>query len=63
MHPLLATFIKVTLIVAVAAVAVILLLVVLKVVLFAAIVAGLAIGVLFLVNLFRKPRLRLPVAR
>jgi hypothetical protein len=63
MHPLLSTFIRLTLIVTAAVVAVIVALFVLKVVLVAAVIAGLAIGTIFLINLFRRPRPRLPAAR
>ena len=63
MHPLLGTFIKLTLAVTAAVVAVVALFFILKIVLVAAVIAGLAIGALFLVNMFRKPRPRLPVAR
>lgn len=63
MNPLLATFIKLTLGVTAAVVAIVSLFFILKIVLVAALIAGLAIGVLFLVNMFRRPRPRLPVAR
>jgi hypothetical protein len=63
MHPLLLTFIKLTLAVTAALVALFVLLLILKVVLFAAVIAALVIGTLFVINLFRRPRSRLPVGR
>ncbi len=63
MNPMVGTFVKLTLAVAAALVALFVLFMVLKVVLVAAIIAGVVIGGLFLVNMFRKPRPRLPVAR
>ncbi len=63
MNPLLATFIKLTLAVTAAVVAIVAFFFILKIVLVAAVIAGLAIGVLFLVNMFRRPRPRLPIAR
>ena len=62
MHPLLATFIRLTLVVAAIIVALFVALFVLKIVLVAAIVAAVAIGGLFLYNLFRA-KSRLPVIR
>ena len=60
MNPLLATFLKLTLAMTAAVVAIVALFFILKIVLVAAGIAGLAIGVLFLVNMFRRPRPRLP---
>lgn len=63
MNPLLATFIKLTLAVTAAVVAIVAFFFILKIVLVAAVIAGVAIGILFLVNMFRRPRPRLPIAR
>ncbi len=63
LHPLAGTFIRLTLTITVGIAAIILAFVILKVVLVAALIAGLVIGVLFLYNLFRRGRLRLPVPR
>ncbi len=61
-HPLLGTFIRLTLIIALAIVGIFILAVVLKVVLFAAILAGVGVGGLFLYNLIRR-RSSAPVIR
>jgi hypothetical protein len=63
MHPLAATFIRLTLAIAAGIVAIILAFVVLKVVIVAAIFAAIVVGGLFLYNLFRRSKPRLPVAR
>jgi len=62
-NPSLNAFIYLTLVVAAVLIAVIVLAFVLKVIIFAAIVAALALGVLFVVNLFRRRRLKLPAGR
>lgn len=62
-NPLLHTFVKLTLAIALVIVAIIAAFVVLKVVVVAAVLAGLVVGALFLYNLFRRGRPRLPNAR
>jgi hypothetical protein len=62
LHPLAATFVRLTLIITLAIVAIFLAFIVLKVVLVAALVAGLVVGALFLYNLFRKRPPQLPRA-
>ena len=62
-NPLLTTFVRITLIVAAVLIALSVLHFVLGIVVFAAIAAAVAIGILFVVNLFRGRRLRLPVSR
>ena len=62
-NPSLNAFIYLTLVVAAVLIAIIVLGFVLKIIVFAAIVAALALGILFVVNLFRRRRLKLPVGR
>lgn len=63
MNPLLATFVRLTLIIAAALAGLLLLVIVLKVVIVAALVAGVAVGGLFLYNLVRRRRDRVAVSR
>lgn len=61
-HPLVSTFVRLTVAIAAGIVALFLAVVVLKVVVVAAFIAALVVGALFLYNLFRRRGPRLPAA-
>ena len=63
MNPLLSTFVRLTLIIAAAIVGLLVLALVLKVVFFAALVAGVVVGGLFLYKLIRRGRGDVAVTR
>lgn len=63
MNPLLATFLRLTAIVAIALIALFLAFIVLKVVIVAAVVAAVILGGLFLYKAIRKGRAAVPVSR
>lgn len=61
-HPLLATFLKITALVTIGIVALVLIGILLKIVVFAAVIAAVVVGAIFLYSLVRR-RTRLPVIR